>query len=215
MALKALLDYLGSAISTTSTHEWGVIGRFDNKIHVSGGPHKTTTSMVRQMSLHRRVVDAYSYAGLWIVLSALVILFNKYILTVFRFPFPVALTMIHMAFCAALAFTIVRVLKWVPSSGLSREKYTKNIVPIAGLFALSLWTSNTAYVHLSVAFIQMLKSLMPVTVYTLGCVLGVEKFSQGRMANMVIITLGVAISSFGELNFNMFGFRVQIIAIVE
>ena len=149
-----------------------------------------------------------------IVLSALVILFNKYILTVFRFPFPVALTMIHMAFCSTFAFIIVRVLKWVPSSGLSRGKYFKTIVPTAGLFALSLWTSNTAYLYSSVAFIQMLKALMPVTVYTLVCVLGVENFSHGRMANMFVVALGVAISSFGELSFNMFGFCVQIIAIV-
>ena len=60
----------------------------------------------------------------------------------------------------------------------------------------------------------MLKVLMPVTVYTLACVLGVENFSHGGMTNMFVVALGVAISSFGELNFNMFGFCVQIIAIV-
>ena len=41
---------------------------------------------------------AYTYVGLWICMSAGVILYNKYILTVFGFPFPVALTMIHMVF---------------------------------------------------------------------------------------------------------------------
>ena len=165
-------------------------------------------------SLVRKALDVYSYVGLWITLSASVILFNKYILTVYNFPFPIALTMIHMAFCSALAFIIVRLLEWVPSSSMGREQYMKSIVPVAGLFAISLWTSNTAYVYLSVAFIQMLKALMPVSVYTVGCTMGIEKYSHERFVNMLVVTLGVAISSYGELNFHTFGFCVQIVAIL-
>lgn len=37
---------------------------------------------------------AYSYVGLWITLSAGVIMYNKYVLSYFGFPFPVALTMV-------------------------------------------------------------------------------------------------------------------------
>jgi drug/metabolite transporter (DMT)-like permease len=94
------------------------------------------------------------------------------------------------------------------------ETYIKRIVPVAGLFALSLWASNTAYVHLSVAFIQMLKALMPVSVYTVGCVIGIEKYSRARFFNMIVVTLGVAIASYGELNFHTFGFCVQMVAIL-
>jgi drug/metabolite transporter (DMT)-like permease len=159
-------------------------------------------------------LETYAYVGLWIVLSAAVILFNKYILSVYGFPFPVALTMVHMAFCSALAFVIVRVLKWVPASDVSAEVYWKKIAPIAGLFALSLWASNTAYIYLSVAFIQMLKALSPVTVYTIGCVIGIEKYTHARFGNMAVVTLGVMISSFGELNFNAFGFCVQLVAVL-
>jgi len=169
--------------------------------------------MVEVNSLVRKALDVYSYVGLWVTLSATVILFNKYVLTVYKFPFPIALTMLHMAFCSALAFILVR-LRWVPSSNMSREKYVKSIVPVAGLFALSLWTSNTAYVHLSVAFIQMLKALMPVSVYGLGCAMRIEKYSHVRFLNMVVIAVGVAISSYGELNFHAYGFCVQMTAIL-
>ena len=75
---------------------------------------------------------AYTYVGTWIVMSAGVILYNKYILTVFGFPFPVTLTMIHMAFCSALAFVLVRVLGVVKGINMSRETYVQKIVPIAG-----------------------------------------------------------------------------------
>lgn len=45
---------------------------------------------------------------LWIVLSAAVILVNKYVLSVAGFPYPVALTCTHMLFCSVLAFGLVR-----------------------------------------------------------------------------------------------------------
>ena len=57
-----------------------------------------------------------AFVALWIFVSALVILFNKYILTVYGFPFPVTLTMTHMFFCSSLAFVLVRVVKVVPAS---------------------------------------------------------------------------------------------------
>ena len=144
-----------------------------------------------------KALETYTYVGAWIFLSAVVILFNKYILSVYGFPFPIALTMIHMAFCSAFAVVIVRWLKWVPSRNLSKETYRKKIAPVAVLFAVSLWASNTAYIYLSVAFIQMLKALSPVTVYCFGCAVGLEKYTHTRLANLGVVTLGVMISSFG------------------
>jgi hypothetical protein len=47
-----------------------------------------------------KAVVAYSCVALWISLSAGVILFNKYILSSFGFPYPVALTLMHMGFCS-------------------------------------------------------------------------------------------------------------------
>ena len=111
---------------------------------------------------------AYGYVATWIGLSSGVILFNKYILSFFGFPFPISLTMIHMLFCSTLAFLIIRVFKLVQSNDLDRQTYIQKIVPVGALFALSLWLSNTAYVYLSAAFIQMLKALMPAAVYTVG-----------------------------------------------
>ena len=39
--------------------------------------------------------------------------------------------------------------------------------------------------HLSIAFIQMLKSLGTVIVFGIGCIVGLEKFSLATLANMV------------------------------
>ena len=44
---------------------------------------------------------------------------------------------------------------------------------------------NSCYMYLSIAFIQMLKSLGTVGVFGIGCIFGVEKFSVSTFANMV------------------------------
>lgn len=43
------------------------------------------------------------------------------------------------------------------------------------------------------------QALMPVAVFIVGCVFGTEKYSSGTFANMMIVSLGVAIASYGEL----------------
>ena len=158
------------------------------------------------MAIIQEALVTYSYVGLWILLSAGVILYNKYILTVFGFPYPVSLTMIHMAFCSALAFVMVRVLKIVSGVKMNLDTYIRRIVPIGFLFAIVLWMGNSAYVYLSVAFIQMVKALMPCIVYVVGIAFKVEKYTAKVMTNMVVIAVGVAIASYGELNFNTTGF---------
>lgn len=48
--------------------------------------------------------------------------------------------------------------------------------PAGVLYAASLWLSNSAYLYLSVSFIQMTKSLMPGLVYASGVALGTEQY---------------------------------------
>ena len=126
------------------------------------------------------------YITLWIFLSAVVILVNKYLLAFAGFPFPIALTLSHMAFCSTLAFLIIKAgmvdtvhmdsstyMRWVAAAARSSQccgvvrracqfkmgpsADRRNVVPIAALFSGTLWMGNAAYLYLSVAFIQMLK----------------------------------------------------------
>lgn len=111
-----------------------------------------------------------------------------------------------MAFCSSLAFLLVWALKVVEPINITPKDYLRRIVPIAFLFAVVLWMGNTAYLYLSVAFIQMVKALMPCIVYAVGVLQNVENHTWRKLANMITITVGVAIASYGELNFNLTGF---------
>ncbi|GLI60866.1 hypothetical protein VaNZ11_003083 [Volvox africanus] len=154
----------------------------------------------------------YGYTILWIFLSTLVIMVNKYVLAYAGFPFPVALTLTHMGFCSAIAFVLIKT-GFVAPVNMDLRTYCRNVLPIAALFSGTLWLGNAAYLYLSVAFIQMLKAQMPVTVFFVGVLLGTEKYTLLYALNMVVVAVGIATASYGELNFNVVGVVFQISSI--
>lgn len=163
----------------------------------------------------KKVILSYTYVAIWIFLSFTVIVYNKYILDrkMYNWPYPISLTMIHMTFCSSLAYVLVNVLKVVEPVQMTRDVYLKSVVPIGLLYSLSLWLSNSAYIYLSVSFIQMLKALMPVAVYSIGVLLKKESFKGQTMSNMLSISFGVAIAAYGEAQFNTWGVTLQLGAV--
>jgi hypothetical protein len=127
--------------------------------------------------------------GIWIRLSFSVIVYNKYILDpkMYDWPFPVSLTMIHMAFCASLTAVLVRVVDTPTLPPMMPGLYAAYVIPIGVLYALSLSLvlSNSVYIYLSVSFIQMLQALMPVAVYSLAVALRTDSFRRTSMLNML------------------------------
>ncbi|XP_068313515.1 probable sugar phosphate/phosphate translocator At5g25400 [Pyrus communis] len=166
-------------------------------------------------SVMKKILLSYTYVAIWIFLSFSVIVYNKYILDrkMYNWPFPISLTMIHMSFCASLAFLLVRVFRLVEPVTMSRDLYLSSVVPIGALYSLSLWLSNSAYIYLSVSFIQMLKALMPVAVYSIGVSFKKESFKTDTMVNMISISIGVAIAAYGEARFDTWGVILQLGAV--
>ncbi|KAL0394265.1 UNVERIFIED_CONTAM: putative sugar phosphate/phosphate translocator [Sesamum latifolium] len=164
----------------------------------------------------KKIILSYTYVAVWIFLSFTVIVYNKYILDkkLYNLPFPISLTMIHMAFCSSLAFAAVRIFKLVEPAALSRRVYLSSVVPIGALYSLSLWLSNSAYIYLSVSFIQMLKALMPVAVYSIGIMFKKDSYKSSTMFNMLAISVGVAIAAYGEAKYDSWGVFLQLGAVV-
>ncbi|XP_072997466.1 probable sugar phosphate/phosphate translocator At5g25400 [Typha latifolia] len=166
----------------------------------------------------RSVLLSYAYVSIWITLSFSVIVYNKYILDpkMYNWPFPISLTLIHMSFCSLLAVSIIRVFRLVSpptSPPMTPSLYLSSVVPIGFLYSFSLWFSNSAYIYLSVSFIQMLKALMPVAVYSVGVLLKKDVFKSSTMANMLSISFGVAIAAYGEARFDLWGVVLQLGAV--
>lgn len=179
-----------------------------------GGSSSSSSSSLNE-SVVKKILLSYAYVSIWIFLSFTVIVYNKYILDkkMYNWPFPISLTMIHMIFCSSLAFLLVRVFKFVEPVAMTRELYISSVLPIGALYSLSLWFSNSAYIYLSVSFIQMLKALMPVAVYSIGVAFKKEGFKSNVMVNMLSISFGVAIAAYGEARFDSWGVILQLGAV--
>ncbi|XP_028760045.1 probable sugar phosphate/phosphate translocator At1g48230 [Neltuma alba] len=165
--------------------------------------------------MNKTLFLTYLYLLIYILLSSGVILYNKWVLSpkYFNFPFPITLTMIHMGFSGLVAFFLVRVFKVVSPVKMTFEIYATSVVPISAFFASSLWFGNTAYLHISVAFIQMLKALMPVATFVVAVLCGTDKARCDVFLNMVLVSVGVVISSYGEIHFNIIGTLYQVTGI--
>lgn len=165
--------------------------------------------------INKSILFTYLYLLIYILLSSGVILYNKWVLSpkYFNFPFPITLTMIHMGFSGVVAFFLIRVFKVVAPVKMTLEIYATCVVPISAFFASSLWFGNTAFLHISVAFIQMLKALMPVATLSVAVLAGTDKLRWDVFLNMMLISAGVVISSYGEIHFNVIGTAYQVTGI--
>lgn len=120
-----------------------------------------------------------------------------------------------MIFSSVLCFVVTRVFKIIKvEEGMTTDIYVTSVVPIGAMFAMTLWLGNTAYLYISVAFAQMLKAIMPVAVFILGVAAGLEMMSLRMLFIMSLISFGVLVASYGEINVNWIGVVYQMGGVV-
>ena len=66
----------------------------------------------------------------------------------------------------------------------------QRLLPIVILSALSLVSGNMAYLSLSVAFIQVLKVLLPAVTLAVGVAAGIERLTPALVVSVVLISVG-------------------------
>lgn len=171
----------------------------------------------RTRRLVREEFVTYAYILLYITLSSGQIFFNKWVLSSkeINFPYPLALTMLHMVFSSVLCFIVTKVFKMIKiEEGMTPEIFATSVIPIGAMFAMTLWLGNTAYLYISVSFAQMLKAVMPVAVFILGVAAGLEVMSCRMLLIMSVISFGVLVASYGEISINWIGVVYQMGGVV-
>ncbi|KAI5662173.1 hypothetical protein M9H77_21496 [Catharanthus roseus] len=159
----------------------------------------------------------YAYILLYITLSSGQIFFNKWVLSSkeINFPYPLALTLLHMIFSSGLCFFLTKVLRIMKvEEGMTLDIYLTSVIPIGAMFAMTLWLGNTAYLYISVSFAQMLKAVMPVAVFVLGVAAGLEMMSCRMLLIMSVISFGVLVASYGEISISWIGVVYQMGGVV-
>ncbi|KAF5606791.1 triose phosphate 3-phosphoglycerate phosphate translocator [Fusarium subglutinans] len=157
-------------------------------------------------------IHASVYIITWIFFSNTTILFNKWLIDTAGFRYPIILTTWHLVFATMATQLLARTTSLLDSRHslpITRRLYIRTILPIGVLYSASLVFSNIVYLYLSVAFIQMLKSTGPVCTLVASWMWGVAQPDSKTFGNIMLIVAGVAISSFGEIEFSWWGFLFQ------
>ena len=141
------------------------------------------------------------------------ILVNNQLLKNQGFPYPIALSAGGVIFTAVFSQLAIR-LRLVGDRPIDRPGFfVGNALPIAVLSALTLALGNAAYVHLTVATCQILKTLTPALTLAVLYVLQVEIPSGREAACVVLITCGTAVATTGGgLALVPLGVTLQILA---
>ncbi|PSR97847.1 Sugar phosphate/phosphate translocator like [Actinidia chinensis var. chinensis] len=122
-------------------------------------------------------------------------------------------TYLYLLIYILLSSGVILYNKVVSPVQMTFEIYATCVIPISAFFASSLWFGKTAYLHISVAFIQMLKALMPVATFLMAVLCGTDKLGWDVFVNMLLVSIGVVVSSYGEIHFNVVGTVYQVTGI--
>ncbi|KAG9313524.1 hypothetical protein JVU11DRAFT_5851 [Chiua virens] len=150
----------------------------------------------------RAKIPAAAIIPVWIVLSSTVILYNNHVYNTFGFRYPVFLVTWHLTFAAIGTRVLQRttsLLDGVKDVHVSRAMFVRSILPIGFLFSGSLILSNTTYLYLSIAYIQMLKAFTPVAILLISWLSRIKEPNRTLGMIVCMISMGVALASHGEL----------------
>ncbi|KAG1834705.1 TPT-domain-containing protein [Suillus variegatus] len=165
-----------------------------------------------QQPRNRAKFSAATIIPVWIALSSGVIIYNNYIYNTLNFKFPVFLVTWHLTFAAIGTRVLQRtthLLDGAKDVPVSKDMFLRSILPIGLLFSGSLILSNTAYLYLSVAYIQMLKAFTPVAILLITWATRISEPSRKLLLIVLMISSGVAVTSKGERFFSWIGFLIQ------
>lgn len=92
---------------------------------------------------------------------------------------------------------------------IDKNLFLKGMMPVSLFYVGQLVFSNTAYLHVTVAFLQMMKESNLVIVYMLSLMVGLERFRWRHVCVLVLVSIVTLATIKGEMHFSLLGFGLQ------
>ena len=145
------------------------------------------------------------------VVSSVLILLNNHVLHN-GLPFPILLASCGQgaSFIGALLLTSAGAFSL--KAEIDLPFWASRCLPIGMASAGTLALGNIAYMHLSVSFIQMLKAGTPVVTMLVLFAARMEQPRRDLVLSILVITIGCALSTEGEIAFNWIGFCLMFLS---
>lgn len=150
----------------------------------------------------------------YILISAVLINFNKHLMHKDRFPHAVPLTTLHVTMtfliCSGMYLVKPELFPMMPEAMSKKNQLAKYFVPVSLLFLVGVICSNYAYLYCSVAFLQFMKEWNIALVFVLSCIAGSQKCNRVRLFIIMWIVVAACTAVTGNMAFSRIGFLIQI-----
>ncbi|KAK1440197.1 hypothetical protein QVD17_06022 [Tagetes erecta] len=138
------------------------------------------------------------------MVSVGIIMGNKLVMGRVGFNYPILLTLIHYMF-AWLLLAILKAFSLVPPSPPAKATPFLLLFSLGAVMAFASGLANTSLKHNSVGFYQMAKIAVTPTIVVAEFVLFRKIVSFYKVLALVVVSIGVAVATVTDLDFNMFG----------
>eukprot|EP00929_Paragymnodinium_shiwhaense_P087970 TRINITY_DN4815_c0_g1_i1.p1 TRINITY_DN4815_c0_g1~~TRINITY_DN4815_c0_g1_i1.p1 ORF type:complete len:395 (-),score=84.88 TRINITY_DN4815_c0_g1_i1:103-1176(-) len=161
----------------------------------------------------RKTVFTIGICAWYIVVSACLINFNKFMMNEHRFPFAIALTTAHVLVtflsCSSLYFLKPSLFPTMDQAIARRGQLFKYFVPVSLLFIIGVVCSNLAYLYCSVPFLQFMKEWNVALVFLFSCLAGSQSCDRVKFTVIVWIVMAACMAVTGDMRFSHLGFIIQ------
>lgn len=158
-----------------------------------------------------KVLRAACATLLYLVAGPSLIFLNKHIMVEVGFPYGAFLSLLGVGTSAVVANAALA-LGLAPSeqvAAMTARFYAARVAPIGLALAGTLVFGNMAYLHNSVAFVQILKAFAPVVLLCLLFCSRLERATPILVASIAVIVAGTVVAVQGELHCSPLGVAIM------
>ncbi|KAK4727258.1 hypothetical protein R3W88_032175 [Solanum pinnatisectum] len=142
-----------------------------------------------------------------------IILGNKLIMGRVGFKFPIFLTLIHYC-CSWILLAIFKALSLLPAAPPARTTPFSSLFSLGVVMAFASGLANASLNHNSVGFYQMAKIAVTPTIVIAEFFLFKKTVSFHKVLALAVVSVGVAVATVTDLEFNFFGACIALAWIV-
>ncbi|KAJ4980935.1 hypothetical protein NE237_031772 [Protea cynaroides] len=142
-----------------------------------------------------------------------IILANKLVMGKVGFNFPIFLTLIHYV-SAWILLAIFKALSLLPISPPSKSTPYSSLFSLGAIMAFATGLANMSLKHNSLGFYQMAKISVTPTIVLAEFILFRKKVSFKKVLALTFVSIGVAVATVTDLEFNLFGACIALAWIV-
>lgn len=163
------------------------------------------------------------YISVWFLLNIALTILNKSVMVFSQFKFPVTLSFIHMSTSTFLSFIMTFCFHYEASNDKQKEIQMRDdfektvmlrIMTLSLLFSLNIIFGNSSLRYCSVAFVQIVRAIIPMITMILSVMFLHSTFSKWHYISCFVVCIGVALSCFGEINLTSFGLFITVFGCV-